>query len=803
MRQTATFRAALALGLILVLAACQNPMSGHGGSGGSGGGGSLTISVGDGVSRTLQPSLDMNPASYQIDGEGPGGATFTRTITGSATVTVDKLAFGQWTITVTAFNADDTAIGAATSTATVHSNAGTTVALTVKPYDGFGTLSLDLSWPAADIETAQVESTLLPVVGAARTLTFDLNAGAGTADFSADDVSTGYHTLTVKLLDNGALTMGAVELVRIVKGQVTSGSFAFTNVNKPGGSIDVEITPDMGNPLDVSIAGAADTKPADETLNLTASNAQGVNATYAWYVNGEAKGTGASFAFDDTWAEGYYRIDVTVISADATRGGSASAMVQVVAGGSMASGTALWARTVSSGANSSVFNSVAVDGSGNLYAAGEQLGLGAFGYGNGVSAAGASDGANAVLVKYDISGTALWARTVSSGLNWSQFRSVAADTSGNLYAVGYQQGTGTFTYGSGVTASGTNSSGGNAVIVKYSAAGAALWARTVTSGSNNSEFTSVAFDASGNLYVAGSQQGSGIYTYGGGVTAAGSYEYGSNAVLVKYNSSGMALWARTVSTSTEPYDSGFSAVAVDTFGNVYAAGSQSGTGTCTYGPGVTATGTYVASNVVLVKYNASGTALWARTVSSGPSASAFSGVAIDASGNSYVAGYQQGTGTYTYGPGVTATGTYINNNIILAKYDTTGSAVWARSIGSGQDNSAFLSVAIDGSGNVYAAGGQNGVNTYTYGPGVAATGTCGWGNVVVVKYNAAGSPLWARTNSSGTVAAMFASVALDGSGNIYGGGNQYGAIPFEYGPGVTAAGVYSSGSNAVLVKYAP
>ncbi len=322
--------AALALGLILVLAACQNPMSGHGGSGGSGGGGSLTISVGDGVSRTLQPALDMNPASYQIDGEGPGGATFTRIITGSATVTVDKLAFGQWTITVTAFNADDTAIGAATSTATVHSNAGTTVALTVKPYDGFGTLSLDLSWPAADIETAQVESTLLPVVGAARTLTFDLNAGAGTADFSADDVSTGYHTLTVKLLDNGALTMGAVELVRIVKGQVTSGSFAFTNVNKPGGSIDVEITPDMGNPLDVSIAGAADTKPADETLNLTASNAQGVNATYAWYVNGEAKGTGSSFAFDDTWDEGYYRIDVIAISADGTSAGSANVEIAVI-----------------------------------------------------------------------------------------------------------------------------------------------------------------------------------------------------------------------------------------------------------------------------------------------------------------------------------------------------------------------------------------------------------------------------------------------------------------------------------------
>ncbi len=791
--------AALALGLILVLAACQNPMSDHGGSGGSGGGGSLTISVGDGVSRTLQPSLDMNPASYQIDGEGPGGATFTRTITGSATVTVDKLAFGQWTITVTAFNADGTPIGAATSTATVHTNTGTNVALTVKPYDGFGTLSLDLSWPAADIETAQVESTLLPVVGAARTLTFSLNAGAGTADFSADDISTGYHTLTVKLLDNGALAMGAVELVRIVKDQVTSGSFAFTNVNKPGGSIDVEITPDMGNPVDVSIAGAADTKSANEILNLTANNAQGVNATYAWYVNGEAKGAGSTFAFDDTWAEGYYRIDVTAISADGSRGGSATAMVQVVAGASVASGTALWARTVSSGSNESYFSSVATDLSGNVYAAGSQYGTATCTYGPGVTVAGMyGGGSNVVLVKYDTSGTAQWARTVSSGSSGSGFSSVAVDLAGNIYASGYQQGLGTFTYGSGVTTAGA-STVSNLVLVKYNASGTALWARTVSSGSNNSEFSSVAVDPSGNVYAAGYQSGAGTYAYGSGIEATATSS-SNNPVLVKYNDSGTVQWARTVSSGS--LISVFSSVAVDDSGDLYATGLQYGTGTYTYGPGVTATGVSENGNPVLVKYNASGTALWARTgtVSTG-SSSAFSSVAVDAFGDLYAVGAQSGDGTYTYGPGVTAAAPFFGSNVVLVKYSSSGTAQWARTVSSGSKISTFSSVAVDASGNIHVAGYQSGTGTYTYGSGVTAEGTYVGANVVFVKYDASGTAQWARTVTAGSNNSEFYSVAVDASGDVYAAGFQNDTGAYAYGPGVTAAGTYS-GINVVLVKYA-
>jgi hypothetical protein len=89
-----------------------------------------------------------------------------------------------------------------------------------------------------------------------------------------------------------------------------------------------------------------------------------------------------------------------------------------------------------------------------------------------------------------VTGTAKWARTVSAGSSDSVFYSAAVDGHGNVYAAGYQDGTGGYTYGAGVTAAGTAST--NVVLVKYNAEGTAQWARTVSEGSSNSFFTSAA-----------------------------------------------------------------------------------------------------------------------------------------------------------------------------------------------------------------------------------------------------------------------------------------------------------------------
>jgi hypothetical protein len=174
---------------------------------------------------------------------------------------------------------------------------------------------------------------------------------------------------------------------------------------------------------------------------------------------------------------------------------------------------------------------------------------------------------------------------------------------------------------------------------------------------------------------------------------------------------------------------------MDPRGNVYAAGYISGGGTYTFASAVTAAGTYNGGNVVLVKYDPSGTARWARTVSTGTYTSRFNSVAVDDSGNAYAAGDIYGTGTYTFGADVTAAGPYTGANVVLVKYDPSGVTQWARTVSAGRYTSVFNSVAVDGTWNVYAGGHIYTYRVYNFGGSVRAAGTSSVDNVVLVKYS--------------------------------------------------------------------
>jgi hypothetical protein len=348
------------------------------------------------------------------------------------------------------------------------------------------------------------------------------------------------------------------------------------------------------------------------------------------------------------------------------------------------------------------------------------------------------------------------------------------------------------------TASGGSPGSDNILLVKYNAAGTALWAKIAASGSAGSAFRAVA-TAAGNVYAAGSFP-PGTLNLGNSVIVSGGNPSGTNILLVKYDAAnGAAQWAKT--TVLASANSVFNAVAADGAGNIYAAGYQNGTGTLDFGNSITVSG---GSSVLLVKYDAAGTAQWAKTVS-GPNASFFSAVAVDGAGNVYAAGYQTGTGAFDYGNGVSADGAYTSTNALIVKYDAdTGAAQWARTVGTATAVSRFDAVTVDGAGNVYAAGYQNDTQAFDYGSGYVYGNYTGQ-NAVIVKYNAAGAVLWARPALSAEPnASAFASVTADGAGNVYAAGSQTGAGAFDYGTAerpVTAAGAYSGGTNAALVKY--
>jgi hypothetical protein len=103
-------------------------------------------------------------------------------------------------------------------------------------------------------------------------------------------------------------------------------------------------------------------------------------------------------------------------------------------------------------------------------------------------------------------------------------------------------------------------------------------------------------------------------------------------------------------------------------------------------------------------------------------------VAVDASGNVYVAGYTEGAL-----PGQTNLGEMGFSDAFVRKYDAAGDELWTRQCGTSGYDWAY-GVAVDASGNVYVAG-----STYGTLPGQTKFGRRSDYDAFVVKFGEAAS----------------------------------------------------------------
>ena len=330
-----------------------------------------------------------------------------------------------------------------------------------------------------------------------------------------------------------------------------------------------------------------------------------------------------------------------------------------------AAGNVLWVKAPVSGTPLTSFDSITIDGADNIIVAGNQNGTAAMNYGAGVIISGGTTNSNTLVVKYDNTGTPIWGRTTLSGTTANQSRGIAVDPmTGDIYVAGSQMDTGLYDYGGGVTLTGLFTTF-NLIVLRYDAAGSIQWGRTTVAGLQNTIFYDVAVDASGNACAVGQQTNTITYNFGG-VTSTGAGT-GANSALVCYNSSGVPLWARTT-TVAGGSSSPFKSVTIDSAGNILTAGYQYGSGSYSYGAGASATGSYIGYNVSLVKYDSTGTPLWARSTIVGANSSQFYSVTTDGTNHVYAVGAQTGATGYTYSPGVTATGDHTGVNAVIVKY---------------------------------------------------------------------------------------------------------------------------------------
>src|SRR5215471_7501228 len=176
----------------------------------------------------------------------------------------------------------------------------------------------------------------------------------------------------------------------------------------------------------------------------------------------------------------------------------------------------------------------------------------------------------------------LWAARYNAVVSYA--RAATVDSGGNIYITG--------------------SSDNNYGTVKYDANGNLAWSASYSGHQSYADGgKAVALDAAGNVYVTGGVSGNRFYYFNGTTKT-----YLTDAVTVKYDSAGRQKWASSYSeTGNLNYSGG--ALAIDTAGNVYVAGSS-----------------------FVVQYAANGHQTWVVTGINGVA------LVLDVAGNLYITG---------------------------------------------------------------------------------------------------------------------------------------------------------------------
>ena len=257
-------------------------------------------------------------------------------------------------------------------------------------------------------------------------------------------------------------------------------------------------------------------------------------------------------------------------------------------------------------------------------------------------------------------------------------------------------------------------------------------------------------DAAGNFYVTGSFEG--IAKFGTNILSSnGGYAF-DDMYVVKYDPAGNVLWARRAGGSGKDYGT---AITLDGAGGIFVAGT-SDSYPATFGTNVFY---MVTQSLFIAHYDGNGNVLWVER----GGATGFpggvvnvNGIARDAANNVIVAGSFKGSPNFGGNfNGQTGNQTiYLTNHntvvptgsqdTFLAKFDASGSLLWAINPG-GADDDYANAVAVDSTGAIYTSGGYNHTNILG-----GQTYTNSFEGMFLAKFSSSGDLVWSSNLSDAT-----------------------------------------------------
>jgi beta-propeller repeat-containing protein len=371
---------------------------------------------------------------------------------------------------------------------------------------------------------------------------------------------------------------------------------------------------------------------------VTKFNTQGSALAYSTYLGGTLADNATAIAVDDS---GNAYVTGSTLSTDfplknavqTTCQGCASGLANVFVTRISADGSALVYSTFLGGTKGNTPGAIAADSSGNAYVIGTTTSAD-FPIANAIQG-GLKGSSDAFVTKIGAAGSPLVYSTFLGGASTDDGRWIAVDSSGNAYITGTTSSTDFPVVTPAIQGSCRGCpSGKGPYVAKINAAGSALVYSTFLGGTSGSDASQgIAVDSAGNAYVTG-QVVSKDFPLANAFQSA--LKGASDAFVTKINAAGSSLVYSTYLGGSNAENGVHGSIAADEFGNVYVTGD-------TNSPDFPIVNQLQRSllgsdDAFVAVLNSTGSALFFSTYVGGTASDEGRGIAVDTSGNAYVAG---------------------------------------------------------------------------------------------------------------------------------------------------------------------